>query len=55
MGQNFMKFKWIKTKFELDLQLSTAKQCTKYLINICKHLAEREKVQKTDNSKAITS
>jgi hypothetical protein len=36
MGHNFVKFKWIKTKLELDLQLSMAKQCTKYAMNICK-------------------
>jgi hypothetical protein len=40
MGHNFVKFKWIKTNLELDLQLSMAKQCTKYQINICK---QREK------------
>jgi hypothetical protein len=41
MGHNFVKFKWIKTKLELDLQFSMAKQCSKYqIINICK---EREK------------
>jgi hypothetical protein len=37
---NFVKFKWIKIKLELDLQLSMAKQCTKYQMNICK---QREK------------
>jgi hypothetical protein len=30
MGQNFVKFKWIKTKLEFDLRLSLAKQRTKY-------------------------
>jgi hypothetical protein len=31
MGQNFARFKWIKTKLELDLQLSVAKH---YVPNI---------------------
>jgi hypothetical protein len=35
-----VKFKWKKTKLDLDLQLSMAKQYTKYQINICK---QREK------------
>jgi hypothetical protein len=36
MDHNFVELKWIKTKLELDLQLSMAKQCTKYQMNICK-------------------
>jgi hypothetical protein len=34
MGLNFVKIWWIKTKIELDLQLSMAKQCAKYQMNI---------------------
>jgi hypothetical protein len=36
-GHNSVKNWWIKTKLELDLYLSMAKQCTKYQMNIWKH------------------
>ena len=35
-GHNFVKKQWIKTKIDLDLYLSIAKQYTKYQMNICK-------------------
>jgi hypothetical protein len=46
MGHNFAKNQWIKIKLEHYLELSMAKQFTKYQMNTCKH-AERKQVRKT--------
>jgi hypothetical protein len=38
---NSVKNRWIKTILKLDLNLSMAKQCTKYQMNIWKHEQEK--------------